>query len=293
MKLDPNTSEWINLFARWFHVFTGILWIGQTYLFTWLDGQLAGDKAKAEADTPGQVWMVHSGGFYVVEKQKMPGKHRLHWFRYEALLTWVSGMLLLTLVYYMGGALTDPDISDAFVAKVNGWTGGYLKNVFDLSAHYEGFVISVGLGLLLVAWLVYDLMCLSPLAKSEILFAVVSYLLILCVAYGLSRVMSGRAAYIHVGAMFGTIMAANVWMRILPAQRRMIAAVREGNKPDETLAARAKLRSKHNTYMVVPLVFTMISNHFPSATYGDKYNWAILMVLILAGWGAAHLIRRA
>jgi uncharacterized membrane protein len=125
------------------------------------------------------------------------------------------------------------------------------------------------------------------------LFAGLAYLMIVGVAYGLAQVLSGRAAYIHVGAMFGTIMTANVWMRILPAQRKMIAAVKEGKQPDEALAMRAKLRSKHNTYMVVPLIFTMISNHFPSATYGDKYNWAILSALVLLGWVAAHFIRKA
>lgn len=271
MKIDPNTSEWINLITRWFHVFTGILWIGQTYLFTWLDGQLREDETgAAKGDGPRQVWMVHSGGFYVVEKEKTPGQHKLHWFRFEALLTWLSGMVLLTLVYYMGGALIDPDVRDISVT-----TGA-----------------AIGIGLLIVAWVVYDLICLTPLARSPILFAVVAYAMIVGVAYGLTHVMSGRAAYIHVGAMFGTIMAANVWMRILPGQRRMIAAAREGKQPDEKLAARAKLRSKHNTFMVVPLIFTMISNHFPSATYGDKYNWIILSVLILVGWAAAFIIRK-
>src|SRR5215210_4987520 len=268
MKIDPATSEWLNLFTRWFHVFTGILWIGQTYLFTWMDSEFTREEKLEGAS--GQVWMVHSGGFYVVEKQKRPGTRKLHWFRYEALLTWVSGMALLTLVYYMGGALIDPDVRDISI----------------------GTGVAVGLGTLIVAWIVYDLVCLTPLVKAQVLFAAISYLMIVGVAYGLTRVLSGRAAYIHVGSMFGTIMAANVWMRILPAQRRMIAAVKEGKKPDETLAARAKQRSKHNTYMVVPVVFTMISNHFPSATYGDKYNWAILAALVLLGWGAAHIIRR-
>lgn len=271
MKIDPNTSEWINLAARWFHVFTGILWIGQTYLFTWLDGQLRDDEAgTAKGDGPRQVWMVHSGGFYVVEKQKTPARHKLHWFRYEALLTWVSGMVLLTLVYYLGGALLDPDVRD-----ISLMTG-----------------VSIGLGLLIVAWVVYDLLCLSPLARSPLLFAAVAYALIVGVSYGLSQVFSGRAAYIHVGAMFGTIMMLNVWMRILPGQRRMIADAREGKQPEERLAERAKLRSKHNTFMVVPLIFTMISNHFPSTTYGEKYNWVILAVLVLVGWGAALVIRK-
>ena len=112
-------------------------------------------------------------------------------------------------------------------------------------------------------------------------------------AYGLTRVLSGRAAYIHVGAMFGTIMAANVWMHILPAQKKMIAALNEGRKPDDALSAQAKLRSKQNTFMAVPVVFIMISNHFPGVTYGDRYNWAVLSVLILLGWVAAKFIRRA
>jgi uncharacterized membrane protein len=268
MKIDPTTSEWLNLFARWFHVFTGILWIGQTYLFTWMDGEFT--RAEKEGGAAGQVWMVHSGGFYVVEKQKIPGTRKLHWFRYEALFTWLSGMVLLTLVYYMGGALIDRDVRDLSVVQAT----------------------AIGLGTLVVGWVVYDLICFTPLVKSAILFAAIAFLMIVGVSYGLAQFLSGRAAYIHVGAMFGTIMAANVWMRILPAQRKMIAAVKEGRKPDEALATRAKLRSKHNTYMVVPLVFTMISNHFPSATYGDKYNWARLAALILLGWAAAHIIRK-
>ena len=118
-------------------------------------------------------------------------------------------------------------------------------------------------------------------------------MLIVAVAFGLTRVFSGRAAYIHVGATFGTIMAANVWMRILPAQKKMIATINQGRKPDEALSAQAKLRSKQNTFMAVPVVFIMISNHFPGVTYGEHYNWAILAVLILIGWVAAKFIRRA
>jgi len=136
-------------------------------------------------------------------------------------------------------------------------------------------------------------MMMSPLGRNERLFAVIAYCLVVAVAYGLTRVFSARAAYIHVGAIFGTIMAANVWMHILPAQRRMIAALKEGRKPDERLAAQAKLRSKQNTFMAVPVVFIMISNHFPGVTYGDRYNWIILSILILVGWVAAKLIRRA
>jgi uncharacterized membrane protein len=271
MRLDPYLNEWLNLFARWFHVFAGILWIGTTYYFTWLDARLSETEAHAKPGEPAQVWMVHSGGFYVVDKRKTPGTETLHWFRWEAALTWLSGVFLLVLVYYMGGALVDPDVLDISVPVAIGFS----------------------VGLIVVALGVYDLLMLSPLARNEVAFAVVAYALLVGCAYLLTHVLSGRAAYLHMGAMLGTLMVANVWHHILPAQRRMIAATSAGQQPDAKLAYSAKLRSKQNTYMVVPTVFTMISNHFPTATYGSRYNWLILSVLILVGWVAAKIIRRA
>ncbi|HJR07836.1 MAG TPA: urate hydroxylase PuuD [Pyrinomonadaceae bacterium] len=270
--LDPNTSEWLNLFARWFHVFAGILWVGTTYYFTWLDARLSEAEvhARGTGDKP-QVWMVHSGGFYVVEKQKQPGTQELHWFRWEAGLTWLSGMVLLVVVYYLGGALVDPDVRDISIAAA----------------------VAFSIGLLVVGWVVYDLLMLSPLGKNELAFAGVGYALLVGVAYLLTHILSGRAVYIHMGALMGTLMVANVWMRILPAQRKMIAATSRGETPDARLGAQAKLRSKQNTFMAVPVVLTMISNHFPTATYGSRYNWIILSVLILVGWVAAKIIRRA
>jgi uncharacterized membrane protein len=259
--------EWLNIALRWAHVFAGILWIGSTYYFTWLDGQLT-------AASDGKVWMVHSGGFYVVEKQAKPEilPKKLHWFRWEAAFTWLSGAALLVVVYYMGGGMMVDD------------------TVSQISATAA---IGIGVGLLAAGWLIYDLLMLSPLGKQQVAAAVLCYALIVAVAYGTTHIMSGRAAYIHVGAMLGTIMTANVWVRILPAQRRMIAAMNEGKAPDAALAARSKLRSKHNTFMVVPVVFIMISNHFPSSTYGSKYNWIVLSALVLVGWIAAKFIRRA
>ena len=346
MMIDQNISEWLNLLARWMHVFAGIMWVGSTYYFTWLDGRLTEEeKRSAAGDEPAQVWMVHSGGFYVVEKQKKPGPRELHWFRWEAALTWLSGAVLLVHGYYLGSYLIDTDVRD--ISQTTG--------------------IIIGVGLLIVAWIVYDLLVLSPLGRNELLFAAIAYILIVGVVYGLTHTLSGRAAYIHVGAMFGTIMVANVWMRILPAQRKMIAAAKKMSvikkcpkcnrtysdetltfcladgallsaphdskttaqlsaprNTDETstevlssdmmlgdqtlpssstatpedsfnstLAARAKLRSKHNTFMAVPVVFLMISNHYPVTTYGNDYNWIVLSVLVLLGWGAAKIIRRA
>jgi uncharacterized membrane protein len=276
VTLSPTLSEWLNLIFRWVHVFAGIMWVGTTYYFTWLDARLSEEeKAVGATREPAQIWMVHSGGFYVVEKRKVPDilSRTLHWFRWEAATTWLSGLVLLMLMFYVGGG---SGLLEGSAGDINGRAA-----------------IVVGVGLLVGGWIVYDLMMISPLGRNEEAFAVISYILIVGLAYGLTRVFSGRAAYIHTGAMFGTIMAANVWMRILPAQKKMIAAIKEGRQPDQALAAQAKLRSKQNTFMAVPVVFTMISNHFPGVTYGEHYNWAILAGLILAGWIAAKFIRRA
>ena len=275
MPIDPTLSEWLNLILRWTHVFAGIMWVGTTYYFTWLDARLTEEeKAVANTGIAAQVWMVHSGGFYVVERRKVPDlvSRTLHWFKWEAGTTWLSGFALLIVVYYLGGgALIDRDVRDISLAAA----------------------VGVGIAVIAVGWLVYDLLMLSPFGRNELLFAVIAYGLIVGLAFSLTQVFSGRAAYIHVGATLGTIMAANVWMRILPAQKKMIAALNEGRKPDERLAGQAKLRSKQNTFMAVPIVFIMISNHFPGVTYGERYNWIILAVLVLAGWIAAKFIRRA
>ena len=261
-----SVSEWANLLVRWTHVFAAILWVGSTYYFTWLDGQMrkGGDKP---------VWMVHSGGFYTVSKQKsltVPAAD-VHWFQYEALVTFLSGFVLLNLVYYHGGLMVDP-----IDPKVSPLVAGL-----------------IGVGSLVAGWVIYDLLAQTPLVDNEPVFAVLGFALILGAAFALSTVLSTRATYIHVGALFGTIMALNVWMRILPPQRRMIAAAAKGEPFDPTLAGGAKRRSKHNTFLVVPATFIMISNHFPAATYGNHYAVPILGALILLGWVAAALIRRA
>jgi uncharacterized membrane protein len=265
--------EWLNLSVRWFHVFAGILWVGQTYYFTWLDGQFHKAEERAEGGQPSTVWMVHSGGFYTVDKQKSLGVSpgQIRWFRWEALMTWLSGMILLFLVYYLSSGLTDPDVREIS----------------------QGRAIAISLSVLAGGWLIYDMAIHSFLGKSEAAFAVFAFLLTAAVSWALLHVFSGRAAYLHVGALFGTIMTLNVWMRILPAQRKMIAAASAGQKFDLTLGAQAKLRSKHNTFMAVPVVFLMISNHFPVATYGNTHSWGILAGLILMGWLAAKLIRSA
>src|SRR6202165_5004828 len=238
----------------------------------WASGQFGKLEKKAAANgTASAVWMVHSGGFYTVEKQKSLGvtPEQVHWFRWEALMTWLGGVILLVLVYYMGDGLIDQDIAD--ISKTAG--------------------IAIGVGAMMAGWLIYDLAARSPLGKSQAAFAGFGLVMTAAVAWGLMHVFSGRAAYIHVGAIFGTIMAADVWMRILPAQRGMIAAAAAGEKFDASLGAQAELRSQHNTVLAVPVVLLLLSNHFPVATYGNRYGWQILLALVVAGWVAAKLIR--
>jgi uncharacterized membrane protein len=247
--MDAQVSEVLNLVFRWVHVVAGVTWIGLLYFFNWINGHVA---ASLDADTK-----------KLVVPQLMP--RTLYWFRWGAAYTWLSGILLLGIVYYMGGAMVTPN------------------NPAHLSS---GAATGVGLGLLVVAWAVYDLLWKSPLGKNEMVAGSISFVLTVGVAYGLSTVMAGRAAYIHVGAMYGTLMAGNVWMRIWPAQRKIIKATKEGTTPEAGAGPIAKLRSKHNTYMSMPLIAIMISNHFPTTTYGAQYGWQVLALIVLVGWAA-------
>jgi len=268
MSIDWHS--WVTLLVRWVHIFASILWVGTTYYFTWLDGRFTEEEKAGTKDT--EVWMVHSGGFYKVAKSKtFDVGHKLHWFQWEAATTWLSGIVLLAMVYWVGGAMVDPSIRDL----ANGWA------------------IGIGLAVIFLGWGVYDGMMQSPIGRSEKLAAVVGFALLAALAFTLSRWISGRALYIHIGALLGTIMANNVSMRIIPAQKKMVAAVKEGRTPDAALGASAKLRSKQNTFLAVPVVFLMMSNHFPTLTYGLRHGWAMLCVLVLVGWAAASWIRRA
>lgn len=266
--MDFSLSEWLNLAFRWIHVFAGIMWVGTTYYFTWLDGQLQAAERRGS-----QVWMVHSGGFYTVQKHASLGvaPGDLHWFRWEAAVTWLSGVALLVVVYYAGGALLEaPDGSISNLAAVG-----------------------IGVGAIIGGKVLYEGLVRSPLRRSEAATALAGLLLIVAAAALLKMVFSGRATYIHIGAIFGTLMASNVWDTILPAQRKMIAAAAKSEPIDPALGAGAKLRSKHNTFLAVPTVFIMISSHFPIATYGNSHSIAVLGGMVLVGWIAAGWIRRA
>ena len=267
--MDPKLAEWLNLALRWAHVVLGVLWIGQTAFFSWLDSRL---RIEAPEDGgPERIWMVHSGGFYVVEKQRSPEilPRTLHWFRWEAALTWLSGISLLILVYYLGGLVLDYDS--------------------EMSLQTAALI---GLGVLVIGWLVYDLLWISPLARHEGLASLISLALLIATAWGLAQIFSGRGAYLHVGALLGTLMAANVWVRILPAQKAMLKAVQEGGEADLRLGVRAKHRSTHNTYMALPVIFIMISSHFPTTSYGHRLNWLMLAVFLGVGFVVRWMMTR-
>lgn len=269
MMLDPHIVEWLNLLTRWIHMIVGVAWIGASFYFNWLEGHLerSGEKPPGVA---GDIWSVHGGGFYHAMKYEVaPAKmpETLHWFKWEAYTTWISGMVMLVIVYYLNAEvyMVDP-------------------NVAELS---PAVAVAIGLGTLVIGWVVYDRLCKSPLADNPRLLGLVGYLLIVAVAFGLFQVLGGRAAYIHVGAMLGTIMVANVAMVIMPGQRRLVAALIAGETPNAEDGRQALIRSRQNNYITLPVLFLMISNHYPS-TFGHAYGWLILAALIPIGVGVRH-----
>lgn len=266
-----HLQEWLALALRWLHLVAGISWIGSSFYFMWLDSSIS----KPEEPRPGvegELWMVHSGGFYQVEKRLIaPGgmPKTLHWFKWEAAFTWLTGILLLSVVYYMTG-------------------GVYLLDSNISSDVTPAMASALGIGLLIVTWFAYDLLWNSSFAKKYSGIATgACYAALIAICYGLCHVLSGRAAFIHVGAMFGTLMVLNVWVRILPAQQKMIDATQEGRTPDYSLGMAAKRRSVHNSYMTFPVLFIMLSNHYPM-TYANSWNWAMLLMLIMVGAGIRH-----
>src|SRR5438094_4682315 len=272
MTIDALVLDWLNIGLRWVHLIAGIGWIGTSLYFMWLDAALIrADPPRGNVE--GHTWLLHSGGFYLVERRTLPPGQLpspIHWFKWEAAMTWLTGFPLLVLVYYLtrGVYLVDPSVSSIT----------------------PGQAVALGIGLLIVGWAGYDLLWSSPLARgSGLAAALVSWVLLPAVVYGLTRVLSGRAAYIHTGAMLGTIMVANVWMRIVPAQRDQIAAATAGRTPDATLATRAKQRSTHNSYVTFPVIFMMLSHHYP-LTYGHRLNWLVLWLLIVVGAGVRHVM---
>jgi len=265
--MEAYLVDWLNLLARWVHFITGVAWIGASFYFIWLDNHLETPKSADDVDkgVGGEVWSVHGGGFYHAQKYKVAPQvlpETLHWFKWEAYSTWLSGMFLLVLVYWYGAQVY---LIDSSVAELT-----------PLAA--------VGLAAASIAggWIVYDLLCRTKLGENERLFAAVLFGLVAVLAWGLCQLFSGRGAYIHFGAVLGTIMVANVFFVIIPGQRRMVDAAKRGEMPDSRDGARAKQRSVHNTYFTLPVLFVMTSNHY-AMTYSHEYNWAILIAISLAG----------
>ncbi|MCR6651041.1 MAG: urate hydroxylase PuuD [Cellvibrionaceae bacterium] len=267
----PYILDWLNLLLRWGHLVTGIAWIGASFYFIWLDNSLEEpSEDNKNKGIGGQLNSIHGGGFYEVAKYKLaPPKmpQTLHWFKWEAYSTWITGFFLLALMYYVGAEsyLVDP-------------------TKYPLQP-WQGIVLS--LATLGIGWFIYDALCKSPLARNGWILAGVLLILIGLSAWALGNVFSDRAAFLHVGALIGTCMAANVFFVIIPGQKALVAAVEAGRAPDTKYARASKLRSVHNNYLTLPILFLMISNHYPM-TYGHQHAWAVLLAIVLLGAWTRH-----
>jgi uncharacterized membrane protein len=265
--MEAYLLDWLSLLGRWVHLLTGIAWIGASFYFVWLDDHLQApsDPELQDKGVSGELWAVHGGGFYQAQKYRVAPAllpATLHWFKWEAYWTWMSGFFLLCLIYYAGAGVYLVD-----------------RNVADISS---ATAVAIGLGTLVAGWIIYDRLCASPLGGNERALALVLTLLLVLAAYGLCHVFSGRGAYIHFGALLGTIMVANVFFVIIPGQRELVIAKQQGRDPDPRHGLRGKQRSVHNTYFTLPVLFVMISNHY-AMTYGHAHNWLILIAISIAG----------
>jgi uncharacterized membrane protein len=259
LALDPYATDWLNLLTRWLHVIAGIVWIGSSFYFIALDNHLLPpkDEADAEAGVGGESWEIHGGGFYQIQKYRVAPRalpEPLHWFKWEAYTTWLSGFALMIVLYYLN--------ADQYLVD---------KDVADLSA---GAATGISIGLLAAAWVVYDVLCRLLGSKPLVLAA-------------LLLALTTVAAWGAVGAMLGTMMVGNVFFVIIPAHWQLVRAKQAGRDPDPAANERAKLRSVHNNYLTLPVVFTMFSNHFPF-TYGHSHAWLILVVLLVIGAWVRH-----
>ena len=268
---EGHFREWSNLVVRLIHITFGIAWIGASFYFVFLENAL-NRKDDNRDELAGHLWAVHGGGFYYLEKYKIaPQKipKELHWFKYEAYFTWISGFCLLCVVYYFNasGFLIDPNVCDITPA-----TG-----------------IAIGVGSLIVGWIIYAILSRSPIAKNGKLFALTGFLILVAFAWFYCQVFSARAAFIHFGALIGTLMVGNVFFVIIPAQKEMVSAAKEGRPLNPELGKHAGWRSLHNNYLTLPVLFVMISNHFPS-TFGHENSWAVLAAITLGTAGIKHYL---
>jgi uncharacterized membrane protein len=266
--MEAYVLDWLNLLVRWLHLITGIAWIGASFYFVMLDNSLSppANPEDAKRGVFGELWAVHGGGFYVSQKflagpKGEPLSENLHWSKWEAYTTWLSGMGLLALIYWLGASSYLIDAS-----------------VFALS---PAAAIAISIGVLAGGWIVYDGLC-RLLEGRENLLAALIFVFVMASAWALFHLFSARAAFVHVGAMIGTIMVANVFFHIIPGQKTMVADIRAGRAPDPKPGIIGKQRSVHNTYFTLPVLFVMISNHYPM-TYSHPHGWLVLGVIMLAG----------
>ncbi len=264
--MNQDVFEWILLLARWLHITVAVTWIGTSIFFMWLDRSFEFNEKSQRPGHVGDLWMVHGGGFYHVEKLQMgPTKvpESLHWFKWESYWTWLSGVFLVAMIFYTGEGtfLLDSTVSDITYGKA------VLLGIFSI----------VG------SWIFYDQLWEREFTKTK---PIIGHVLTLAwfagMSYLLCKTFSGRAAYIHIGAMLGTWMTANVFMRIIPRQQKMVLASARGEPVNQEWGKNAKNRSTHNTYFTLPVIFIMLSNHFP-ITYGHEYNWLVLLLISAAG----------
>jgi uncharacterized membrane protein len=265
--MNSYLIEWLSLLGRWLHLVAGIAWIGASFYFIWLDNHLLPptDPALVRSGVAGELWAVHGGGFYNSHKYRVAPETlpaTLHWFYWEAYTTFLSGFFLLCLLYYGRAEMYLIDPAVAAMSKPT--------------------AIAIGLGFLAGGWLVYDSLCRSPLGRHPQILTAVLVLLLSAAAWALCHLFSGRGAYIEFGAMLGTIMVANVLFVIIPGQRELVRAKRAGREPDPRPGIAGKLRSTHNTYFTLPVLFVMISPHY-AMTYGARYNWLVLIAICAAG----------
>lgn len=266
---EAHLLEWLNIVIRVLHVTFGIAWIGASFYFVFLENSLNRTDGLRD-EIAGNLWAVHGGGFYYLEKYKVAPKEipkELHWFKYEAYFTWLSGFSLLSVVYYFNAKamLIDPSVLD--ISPLAG--------------------VGIGIGSFVLGWLVYHGLCKTPIVKNNLSFAILGFLISVAFAWFYTEVFSSRAAYIHFGAMLATIMAGNVFFIIIPAQKEMVKCARLGLPLNPELGRHAGLRSLHNNYFTMPVLFVMVSNHFPS-TFGNKYSWIVLAAITLAVAGIKH-----
>lgn len=264
--MEGYILDWANLLLRWAHVITAIAWIGSSFYFVWLDNSLQKpvDPALIDKGVGGELWAVHGGGFYNPQKYLTAPKalpQNLHWFYWESYSTWMTGFGLLVVLYLFNASTFLID-----------------KNVYDMS---PGAAVGLALAYLLAGWVVYDGIC-RAFGKNDRLVGVLVALYVVLAAYVACHLFSGRAAFLLTGAMIATIMSANVLVWIIPGQRKTVAAMREGKPVDPIHGKNAKQRSVHNTYFTLPVLFAMLSNHY-SMTYAHKYNWVVLVLIMLAG----------